>query len=97
MNPSGAVVPTVDFQPADPATTGQIIQFRVVPAVATDPTTPPEFLVLPALAPLPAASTTRKVSLNEVASAIWDGPAEALLGTTDADGEPDGRWRGWTR
>ena len=31
-----------------PSTTGQIMQFRVVPAVGADPTTPPQFLRLPA-------------------------------------------------
>ena len=39
--PFGGGVPDDDFDVADPATTGQIMQFRVVPAVAADPTTPP--------------------------------------------------------
>ncbi len=51
--PFGGGVPGVDFPVADPATTGQVMQFRVVPAVAADPTTPPQFLVLPAITPLP--------------------------------------------
>ena len=38
---------------ADPNSTGQIMQFRVVPARGGRPTTPPQFLVLPAIAPLP--------------------------------------------
>ena len=45
--PFGGGVPGIDFPVADPSTTGQIMQFRVVPAVAPDPTTPPQFLVLP--------------------------------------------------
>ena len=42
--PYGGGVPVTDFQIADPDTTAQIMQFRVVPAVASDPTTPPQFL-----------------------------------------------------
>ena len=41
---------------ADPDTTGQIMQFRVVPALTADATTPPQFLQLPAITPLPAAT-----------------------------------------
>ena len=49
---------------ADPDTTGQVMQFRVVPAVAPDPTTPPQFLVLPAITPLPAGTVTRPLALH---------------------------------
>jgi spore coat protein A, manganese oxidase len=66
--PFGGGEPPGDFDPADPETTGQVMQFRVVPATAPDPSTPPGKLVLPAIAPLPAATTTRQVSLNEVDS-----------------------------
>ena len=52
---------TTEFEPADPATTGQVMQFRVVPAAAPDPTTPPQFLQLPAIAPLPGELRTRGV------------------------------------
>jgi spore coat protein A, manganese oxidase len=86
--PFGGGEPPDDFDQADPDTTGQILQFRVVPAVAPDPTTPPQFLVLPAIAPLPAPARTRKLALLEQASQYWDGPAEAMLGTVDADGNP---------
>jgi FtsP/CotA-like multicopper oxidase with cupredoxin domain len=50
---------------ADPDTTGQVMQFRVVPATSADTSTPPSQLVLPAIAPLPATTNTRQVSLNE--------------------------------
>ena len=73
---------------SDPNSTGQIMQFRVVPVVAADPTTPPQFLQLPAITPLPATSKTRKLALMEQASTVWDGPAEAMLGIVDADGVP---------
>jgi FtsP/CotA-like multicopper oxidase with cupredoxin domain len=40
--PFGGGDPGFDFDVAEPTTTGQILQFRVVPAVAPDPTTPPQ-------------------------------------------------------
>ena len=40
--PFGGGVPGIDFDVADPATTGQVLQFRVVPITAVDPTTPPD-------------------------------------------------------
>jgi spore coat protein A, manganese oxidase len=49
----------------DPDTTGQVMQFRVVPATSPDISTPPSQLVLPAPPPLPQATRTRQVSLNE--------------------------------
>ena len=54
----------VEYQLADPGTTGQIMQFRVRPALSLDPTTPPPFLVLPAITPL-AGGTTRSLALLE--------------------------------
>jgi FtsP/CotA-like multicopper oxidase with cupredoxin domain len=84
--PFGGGEPTRDFEVADPATTGQIMEFRVVPAVAPDPTTPPQFLQLPAIAPLPPATVTRPVALLEEMSAFFgDAPAETLLGTVSGD------------
>ena len=83
-----------DFEVADPNTTGQVLQFRVVPAVAPDPTTPPQFLVLPPLVPLPAATVTRPLALIEKTGVGFDangdpveGPVEALLGNVS-----DGVW-----
>ena len=71
-----------DFEIADPNTTGQLVQFRVVPAVAPDPTTPPMFLQLPAITPLPPETVTRPLALLEELSQYFeDAPAEALLGT----------------
>jgi len=90
--PFGGGVPGADFDPADPASTGQIMQFRVVPAVAPDPTTPPQFLQLPPVAALPTATVTRKLALIEEASIGFDaagveveGPVEALLGNVSGD------------
>ncbi len=83
--PFGGGVPGVDFEPADPGSTGQVLQFRVVPAVAADPTTPPQFLVLPTITRL-TGGTTRPLALLEKASAFTDGPAEAQLGIVNSDG-----------
>ncbi len=91
--PFGGGVPGVDFNPADPDSTGKVLQFRVVPAVVPDMTTPPQFLVLPAVVPLPLETVTRQLSLIEIMGMGRDadgndveGPLEALLGTVDDDG-----------
>jgi FtsP/CotA-like multicopper oxidase with cupredoxin domain len=84
--PFGGGVPGVDFPVADPATTGQILRFDVMPARSADPTTPPRFLQLPALMPLPAATQTRPLALVEKESEFFeDAPAEAQLGTVSGD------------
>jgi spore coat protein A, manganese oxidase len=84
--PFGGGVPGVNFPVSDPATTGQVMEFRVVPAVAPDPTTPPQFLVLPAIVPLPPETLVRTLALIEEMSAYFaDAPAEALLGTVAGD------------
>ncbi|WP_332821977.1 multicopper oxidase family protein [Pseudomonas sp.] len=92
--PFSGGVPDGDFDIADPASTGQVLEFRVVPAVAADPSTPPQFLQLPTLAPLPAASVTRRLVLIEEMSAFFDdAPAEALLGTLAGDpAEAPAQW-----
>jgi FtsP/CotA-like multicopper oxidase with cupredoxin domain len=91
--PFGGGVPGVDFEPSDSGSTGQVLEFRVVPSVALDPTTPPQFLVLPAITPLPPATVTRPLALIEKAGVgegeeaepgeevEVEGPIEALLGT----------------
>jgi hypothetical protein len=81
--PFGGGVPNEDFAASDPSTTGQIMQFKVVPALEPDTTTPPQFLALPAIAPLPAPVRTRQLALLEEMAAFWDGPAAAMLGTVD--------------
>jgi FtsP/CotA-like multicopper oxidase with cupredoxin domain len=87
-----------DFDAADPETTGQVLQFRVVPAVGTDPSTPPQFLQLPALTPLPPEDLARPLALIEKGGFGYDaegnqvdGPVEALLGIVTADGHTEGR------
>jgi FtsP/CotA-like multicopper oxidase with cupredoxin domain len=77
---------------ADPQSTGQIMQFRVMPSIGPDPTTPPQFLVLPAIAPLPLETKTRTLALLEMAEVIpdlgFEGPSEAMLGNLEPDGMP---------
>jgi FtsP/CotA-like multicopper oxidase with cupredoxin domain len=62
--PFGGGVPGVDFDAADPATTGQIMEFRVGPASSDDPSTPPQYLQMPPIAAL-VPTATRSLSLNE--------------------------------
>jgi FtsP/CotA-like multicopper oxidase with cupredoxin domain len=86
-SPFGGGTPGVDFPVADPASTGQVLQFRVVAAGAPDLTTPPRFLVLPAITPLPPETLRRPLALMERTGVGYDssgepveGPVEALLG-----------------
>ena len=97
--PFGGGVPGDDFEVADPGTTGQILQFRVVPALDADDSTPPQFLRLPAITALPAATVTRQLALIEEAGEGADeegeeveGPVEALLGTVAAGVWTERKW-----
>ena len=84
--PFGGGEPDEDFDLADPDTTGQIMQFRVVAALTVDASTPPQYLQLPALTPLPPETVTRPLALIEALSAFFaNAPAEALLGTLEGD------------
>lgn len=84
--PFGGGEPDSDFGKADPASTGQVMEFRVALAAAPDTSTPPQFLVLPALPLLPAATSTRPLALLERESVNYPGsPAQALLGTVAGD------------
>jgi FtsP/CotA-like multicopper oxidase with cupredoxin domain len=75
--PFGGGTPGVDFDPADPASTGQVMQFRVKAATSTDESILPT--TLPA-APFPGpADVTRAVSLNEEES-------KSVKASEDADG-----------
>jgi FtsP/CotA-like multicopper oxidase with cupredoxin domain len=94
--PFGGGMPGVDFDLADPLSTGEVMQFRVVPAAAADPTTPPRFLQLPPITPLPQETVVRPLALLEEMSAFFeDAPAEALLGTVA--GDPNAGPGVWTR
>jgi spore coat protein A, manganese oxidase len=86
--PFGGGEPRNDFDAADQETTGQVMEFRIVPAVTPDLTTPPMFLQLPTITPLPAQNTTRRLALLEEMSTVFDGPAEAMLGNVEDTGTP---------
>jgi spore coat protein A len=91
--PFGGGVPGTDFPVSDPDTTGQVMEFRVGPALTADDSTPPQFLQLPAITPLPAETVTRPLALIEKAGVGFDedgkeveGPVEAQLGIVLANG-----------
>jgi FtsP/CotA-like multicopper oxidase with cupredoxin domain len=85
-DPFGGGEPDDDFDVSDPDTTGQVMEFRVVPATSADPSTPPRFLELPAITRLGAPTTTRPLALIEEMSMYFEeAPAAALLGTVDGD------------
>ena len=90
--PFGGGVGGIDFEPADPDTTGQVMRLHVVPATSVDISTPPSRLVLPAIAPLGAATNTRQVSLNEQESATVrvSTSANGIVVLDCAHGEPFG-------
>ncbi|MFG1652285.1 multicopper oxidase family protein [Micromonospora sp. NPDC049275] len=85
--------PGVDFPPADPRTTGQVLRFVVTEATGPDPSVPPEQLRLPARPRLPAADRVRRLSLNERMSGP-SGSMTMLLGTLDERGR--GRPMRWS-
>lgn len=91
--PYGGGVPGVDFAIADALTTRQVMKIVVGPAGAADTSDDPTAagFSLPTRTPLPAATASRKVSLNEAAftdlddggNVLFDGPVAAMLGTVD--------------
>jgi FtsP/CotA-like multicopper oxidase with cupredoxin domain len=97
--PFGGGTPGIDFDPSDAGTTGQVMQFRVVPALGPDPTTPPQFLQLPAIVPLPTEQRTRPLALIErmgvgrdADGQALEGPVEALLGVLEAGVAAERLW-----
>jgi bilirubin oxidase len=80
--------PGVDFEVADPRTTGQVLKFVVGALTGPDTSVPPEQLRLPALTPLGTESSTRRLVLSVRRS---DGPGSAavqVLGTIGPGGAP---------
>jgi spore coat protein A, manganese oxidase len=86
--PFGGGEPSEDFEPADPATTGQVMEFRVSARGEPDPSTPPRFLQLPAIAPMGASDVVRPLSLNEDVSrtvrVVVDEDGSIVLACADA-------------
>jgi bilirubin oxidase len=77
--PFGGGIAGVDFDPADPGTTGQVMKFKVVPRQSLDISLPPQFLRLPRVVDLGPESNVRALSLNEAES-------QTVFVTTLADG-----------
>ncbi len=92
--PFGGGEPDEDFEVADPNSTGQVMEFRVVPNVGADSSTPPQFLQLPAITNLAGGSVRRLALLEEMSNYFDDAPAEALLGTVA--GDPNTGFKSWT-
>jgi FtsP/CotA-like multicopper oxidase with cupredoxin domain len=88
--PFGGGEPDGDFDAADPDTTGQVMQFRVVSSRDRDTSKRPDKLRLPRSRSLSKADRRRAVSLNEEDSAVLAdvGPRAALLGTMNGDANP---------
>jgi spore coat protein A len=87
--PFGGGSPVVDFEPADPGTTGQVLKFVVGSRHGTDTSVPPGQLTLPTITAIGASSNTRKLSLNEMSSTTFaDAPTMGMLGTLDSSGQP---------
>ena len=82
--PFGGGVVGVDFDPSDVHSTAEVMEFCVAASTTgPDPTTPPQYLQLPAITSVGAAPVTRNLSLNEEMYEPADVPAAALLGTYD--------------
>jgi FtsP/CotA-like multicopper oxidase with cupredoxin domain len=77
-----------DFAPANAATTGQVMEFRIVAPTTPDTSVPASSIVLPPIVDYGTAAVTRQISLNEEVSALLPGvgPKAALLGTVTTDG-----------
>jgi FtsP/CotA-like multicopper oxidase with cupredoxin domain len=72
---------------SDWESTGVVMKFIVGAGPATDPSTHPANLVLPAITPLGTAGSTRNVTLNEEMDNVGaDVPSAALLGSGTAEG-----------
>ncbi len=68
--PFGGGVPGVDFDSADPNTTGQVMQFQVKARVGSETTTLPQSLNLPCVPDFDNTPIRRKVTLNEFDSSV---------------------------
>ncbi|HEX5015396.1 MAG TPA: multicopper oxidase [Candidatus Limnocylindrales bacterium] len=83
--PFGGGEPPDDFDVADPATTGRIMEFHVTAATSGDRTTPPQFLRLPPIQHLGAGTPRPLALIEEMSMHFDDAPASAMLGTLAGD------------
>jgi bilirubin oxidase len=85
--PYGGGTVGVDFQPADPYTTEQVLKLVVTAPASVDRSVPPAQLGLPAPTRLGAPGRTRVLSLNELDSTAFpEAPTEGMLGMVHPDG-----------
>lgn len=84
--PYGGGEPHVDFPPSNPATTGQVLRFHVIPAISPDTSTPARYLQLPAIAPLTGGTVRRLAIIEEMSRRFDDSPIAGEFGTVDAKG-----------
>jgi len=88
--PFGGGSPGVDFTPADPGTTGQVMKFVVGTLHGTDTSCPVNQLSLPSITPIGNSTVTRRLSLNEMDSTTFpEAPNMGMLGTLNSDGTPN--------
>ncbi len=73
---------TYDFEPANPETTGRVMQLRLV-ALTSEGTAGSIPSVLPLVQPLATTLPSRDLTLNEMVGTAEEIPVEALLGTAD--------------
>ena len=93
--PFGGGIPGATSPSPIPATTGQSCSSASCPRVGADDSTPPQFLQLPAITPLPAATLTRQLALIEEASEGADEAGEEIEGPV-AGAPRHGGCRMWT-
>jgi spore coat protein A len=75
---------------SDPATTGQIMQFRVVPLTSRDTSTPPAQLTLPGFVVPGSPQRVRRLSTQFFTSSSQPGVITRLaVGTVNPDGTPN--------
>ncbi|WP_197714593.1 multicopper oxidase family protein [Nitrosomonas supralitoralis] len=79
--PFGGGEPDLDFDLADPDTTGQVMQFRVVTSNGSDNSIRPRNLLLPAITPIPGTPVIRHLSINELVS-------KTVFVPVDSEGDP---------
>lgn len=79
--PFGGGEPDNDFDIADPDTTGQVMQFRVVASSGSDDSIRPKNLQLPAITPISGNPVIRHLSINELVS-------QTVFIPVDSEGDP---------
>jgi FtsP/CotA-like multicopper oxidase with cupredoxin domain len=89
--PFGGGTPGVDFDPANPATTGKVMRFDVVAATGPDNSTAVGSLVLPNIPAVAETGSRRDLSLNEnVSETVFVKEEGGNIVLSCADGEPFG-------